>query len=223
MDDVPLGSLLRMLGGQNRTGDVLLDGTTPALVRFHEGRIDFATGSDLSPLRRSLDDVVDDEQWDSITAGAVTPTQAVIKVASANGLGTSTVTEAMREQTVMTLFEFAVPGNDRFSFVESADDAPAPVTSGFAVEELLYQVDERVQAWREIATTVPSTRAVFALSEALPSGISEVRLGAADWRILAAADGRRTVGEMVELLGADAFAVCSAVHRLCEAQLLEPR
>ncbi len=193
------------------------------MVRFREGTIDFATGSDLSPLRRALDGVVDDERWDDITAGAVTPTQAVEQVASAKGLGSASVQEAMREQTVMTLFEFAVPGDDRFSFFDAAEDPPEPITSGFAVEELLYQVDERVQAWREIATTVPSTSAVFGLSPSLPPGISEVRLGAADWRILAAADGHRSVGAMVELLGADAFAVCSAVHRLCEAQLLKPR
>jgi len=193
------------------------------MVRLQAGRIDFATGSDLSPLRRSLDAVIDDAQWDAITEGAVTPHDAVDKVANAPGLGVASVHEALREQTAMTLFEFAVPGADRFAFYEHGDDGVAALSNGFDIEEMLHQVDRRVEAWREIATTVPSTSAVFSLTTSLPEGISEVRLGSADWKILSAADGYRNVGQMVDLLGADAFAVCSAVHRLCQAELLERR
>ena len=61
---------------------------------------------------------------------------------------------------------------------------------------------------------------LLALASALPSGASDAVVTAAEWPVLARADGNRTLGELVRVTGLNAFAVCSAVHRLVGRGLL---
>jgi hypothetical protein len=220
LDDLPLASLLRLLATRERSGDLHLTASTPAMVRMNKGAVDFASTNDISALRRALRPVAPNEDWARVTGRATTPEQAITLAMSEWGAEKVAV-EGLREQTLMTIFEFAVPTSGTFAFYEHDDDAPHSVHPGFSVESLLEAVDEQVEAWREIAKTVPSTEAVFEMAPTLPEGIGEVHLGESDWKLLACIDGHRDVAAIIEKLEADPYEVCGGIHHLCTNALVQ--
>ena len=100
--------------------------------------------------------------------------------------------------------------------VEPPNGAFERIDGDRAIEEARQRLDD----WTAIARTVRSLDTVVALATALPSGSSDAVVTAAEWPVLARADGNRTLGELVRVTGMSAFAVCSAVHRLVGRGLL---
>ena len=226
LDDVTLTSLLRLLAQQGRSGELRVDGPTPAVVRLHEGRLLYATGSDMSPLRRVISEDTSLQTWMDVRQDAATPTEVIAAVAESDQLPRTTRRSALRELTVMTLFEFSMPSADRFSFFEAtavsdaATDSASPSDISFEVEEVLSRVTSRISDWREIVKSVPAVSAVFEMADQLPGPDDNVVISADDWSLLAAIDGKRSVRDIVEVLSSDAFTVCRAMHRLTSAGLL---
>lgn len=96
------------------------------------------------------------------------------------------------------------------------DDVPDG-GEAFTIRTVLDDVNQRVDDWRKIAAVIPSTSVVASLADSLPEGSEEVRLDRESWRVVAALDGKRTVGDVMLLTGMGAFEACGILHRLATA------
>lgn len=111
-----------------------------------------------------------------------------------------------------TVLELCALREGAYSF---ADDSTVPAEGGVAADEVLARADRRLAAWRDVTAVVPSTLAVPHLSPALAPG-ARVVLDDRDWQVLAAVDGRRSVGDVIVATGRRAFDVCATLARLVE-------
>ena len=128
-----------------------------------------------------------------------------------------------RSNAVDVLFHVLLTGGE-FTFVPR-DDRPAGHDVAVPAMELLAEVEARLAEWREIATTVPSTAAVFRLTGALPEGVDSFVVERCEWEVLAQLDGVRSVAEVARTASvsasASAFDVCRMLHRLAGVGAVE--
>jgi hypothetical protein len=128
------------------------------------------------------------------------------------------------ERIVDTLFELMVTG-ESFEFRQGEYDSPADAidvdADAFPVADLVAAAEARVEHWREIAATLPSTAAVVRLAPQLPNRRSKVTITAEDWEVLALLDGRAAIGDVMRACGRSAFEVMATVHRLVDTGLAE--
>lgn len=108
---------------------------------------------------------------------------------------------------------------DEASFEFELDLRPNwPAAETVGVPEILAETSRRLAEWAEIRLTVPSL-------EARPRLISEgpedgVILDAAQWRVVAAIDGRRRISALIRVLDSSDFEVCGRLASLVEAGLV---
>ena len=86
-------------------------------------------------------------------------------------------------------------------------------------EQLLLKWSYRKQEWGKIKEVIPSPNAIFRLS--LQQNPAEKSIRADQWKILALANGVRTVSEIAEAVGWDEFKTSKMVYQLIETGLLE--
>ncbi|MCP3992873.1 MAG: DUF4388 domain-containing protein [Actinomycetia bacterium] len=125
----------------------------------------------------------------------------------------------LHEYTLNSLFEMLVPSDATFHFVSGEVH---PIGARFAEDAaaLIAKAEQRMEIWRRIATRIPSTSAIFSLSESLPAEIDERVVSADEWRFLSKLDGRNTVADVINETGESAFRVCSSLYRLLLEGLL---
>ncbi len=93
----------------------------------------------------------------------------------------------------------------------------APTTA----EEILLRASDRIERWRVVASTIPSTAVPVALARRLPPGTGAVTLTAAEFELIAALGGGCSVAELAGRLGVGGFEVCERVHDLVSRGMLE--
>ncbi len=93
-----------------------------------------------------------------------------------------------------------------------------PATDALDVSEIVAETARRLARWDEIRATVPSLEARPRL---LPDGPHEaVILEPAQWRVLAAIDGRRRISALIRVLDSSDFEICGRLAGLVEAGLV---
>lgn len=220
LDELPLGDLLGFLAGTAQSGVLEFTGRSPAVVVVHEGRVTVALSESGPTLQQVFigSGITDADGWWEASALARRD-GSLCDAVIANGADPVRVEQVLRDQTLGTVFELALPSRDRFTF---APGASHPLGTRFAFDhtELLAEAERRVEAWKVIAESVPSTSLVMAPVRHVEG--ESVTIAAADWDVLALLDGRRTVADIIRELGMSAFAVCAAIHRLRQAGLVAP-
>lgn len=104
-------------------------------------------------------------------------------------------------------FEFDLEGRPTWAATELVD-----------VPEILTETARRLAEWAEIRRTVPSLEARPRL---IPDGPEdEVILDSAQWRVVAAIDGRRRINALIRVLDSSDFEVCGRLAALVEAGLV---
>jgi hypothetical protein len=111
-----------------------------------------------------------------------------------------------------------------FRFEEAAfefemDGSPTwPAGDTVEVPEILAETTRRLAEWAEIQVAVPSLEARPRLiPDSPPTGVS---LEPAQWRVVAAIDGRRRVNALIRVLDSSDFEVCRRLAGLVEAGLV---
>lgn len=128
--------------------------------------------------------------------------------------------EQVEDRIVEALFPLLlVPDADYDFHAGETDPTDSPVRLAFA--EALDRAHRRLDDWKAIAASIPSLEAVARLRPSAPAGVLQVTVDAADWPVLALADGHRTVADLVEASGRNAYDVCIALHRLLTAGLID--
>jgi hypothetical protein len=102
------------------------------------------------------------------------------------------------------------------------EGATHPIGSRFRFDAaaLLDEAAQRVEGWKVIAETIPSTAMVMRIARELRE--PSISVSAEDWRVLALVDGHTSVGDIIRALGMSAFTVCGVLHRLAHAGCVEP-
>ncbi|MFV0258748.1 MAG: DUF4388 domain-containing protein [Acidimicrobiales bacterium] len=207
----PLPQLLTTLADTGRTGRVEIDGGSE--IWLVDGRISLAS----TPTSPSLEALL----YGAGLAGrddirrALDPSAAGVLDAllDANPDAVDVLNRVVHEHSLNAVFEMLVPSDAAYRVVPEARN---PLEDRFAEDTvgLLELAQQRVERWRRIAATIPSTAAAFRLAPRLGEGVEERVVTADEWRYLAMLDGTMTVAEMITRTGESAFRVCSTLYRL---------
>jgi hypothetical protein len=157
---------------------------------------------------------------DAITAAVESAGDEGIGVGRALQLG-GTIDEGVlhdiaSEHIVDSVFDLLRWADGDFAFV--IDEAnPDDVGASRQVEDVVTEARRRLEAWSSVSTTVPSPQTVLSFAANPPE---DPQLSRDDWMLLALVDGRRSVTEIVQLLGRGDFAVVSGLADLVGRGLL---
>ena len=120
------------------------------------------------------------------------------------------------EHIIDSVFDLLRWPDGDFAFVI---DEPNPDDVGVSreVEDVVTEARNRLETWSNVSTTVPSPQSVLSFAANAPD---DPQVGRDDWMLLSLVDGRRTVAEIVGLLGRGDFAVVSGLADLIGRGLL---
>jgi hypothetical protein len=88
-----------------------------------------------------------------------------------------------------------------------------------SVESVLEGARRRLEVWERVESIIPSMDVQPRLARELSS--REVVIDQQSWRVLAAVDGRRTVGALARVLSVSAFELCQLLSRMVNDGLIE--
>ena len=124
----------------------------------------------------------------------------------------------VHDRIVDTLFELMVTGE---SFEFCRGETAEAGDESYAVADVVAEATARVEQWRAIATTIPSTGAVLRLAPHLPGRRTKCTLTAQEWEVAAQLDGRRSVADVMRALGRNSFDVMATMHHFVDTGLAE--
>jgi hypothetical protein len=126
-----------------------------------------------------------------------------------------------REALVARLFDvcFELFRFEEASYEFEPEARPTwPATEVVEVPELQAETSRRLAEWAEIRRTVPSLEARPRLIQDGPA--DGVILDPAQWRVVAAIDGRRRINALIRVLDSSDFEVCGRLASLVDAGLV---
>jgi hypothetical protein len=133
-----------------------------------------------------------------------------------------TLATFVREQIQDAVFDLMRWTTGAFSF-DQLSEVDEPIQLSVTVENLIMEGSRRLEEWEQVRRKIPSLDAVVAMAPTPGDNGVEVNLKPEEWRLLSVVDGRRTVGELVELFGQGEFQTCRVLYGLAGAGLLEVR
>ena len=219
-----LPDVLRLLALSGKSGRLEIDtGGRRGRVELEEGRV-LAAAADLSRagLARRLvgAGTADVDTVAELLAGeGAMPTdpQLAERLVAGDHLGGGTVAAALREHTIDGVLELVRAPEGEFHFHGRTQESAAPASVTIAVEELLAEVAERSRALEAFPSAAVPPSAPVAIVAPESDGVA---VSAEAWSLLGLVDGRRTVGELVELRGCGAFETHRILSELLEAGVL---
>ncbi len=164
--------------------------------------------------------MVDDE---SLTAAVAAASDA----GTASGIGallvelgavdSELIRQAATEQTMDSVFDLLRWPEGDFAFGVDANN-PEDVGIRLTPESVVAEAAQRQGAWELIAAVIPGPDTVLTMPVVLAA---EPLVTKDEWALLALVDGRRRVGDLVELTGCGQFAVVSSLSSLVDRGLLQ--
>ncbi len=233
LDAFSLPDIFQLLSFTKKGGSLLLargvsDGEvgtgSEGSVYFHAGQVTGASAdSSRQPLARRLvgsGSVGDDALAAAVAAATSGDGVGVVRALLDQGvLDSDVLKQAATDQAVDAVFDLLRWRNGDFAFVVDEVN-PDDVGVSISVESVLAEAESRKATWDAVSQVVPSARAVLAMPVVLPSDPAVSR---EEWSLLALVDGRRTVGELVDLTGSGQYAVVSTLAGLVQRGLLTVR
>ena len=129
----------------------------------------------------------------------------------------------VREQIQDAIFDLMRWPDGSFSFDERNEGEGAePIKLTVSVENLIMEGSRRIEEWEQVRRKIPDLDAVVAMAPvaAVDDDTVNVSLQPDEWRLLTVIDGRRTVGELVDLFGQGEFHLCRILYGMIGAGLL---
>jgi hypothetical protein len=224
LTDFTLPDVLRLLAATGKTGRLTVDdGTRRGRLELRAGHVrDVSADLARLPLARRLLGaglVPAEALREALAACGSLPTDLVLArlLVDAGVVQHGTVAPLLAEQTTDAAFDLFRWSTGAFRFVgidaSGADDDLEPA---LGVEALLEEVSARLDAWQQLVDETGDLDAVVALArpgredEPRP----EVSLSGAAWELLTLVDGRRTLGELIDLAGQGEFSTRSTLTEL---------
>lgn len=128
----------------------------------------------------------------------------------------------VREQIQDSIFDLMrwSAGNFRFEHPIETDES---IGLSVSTENLIMEGSRRLEEWDSVRKKVPGRDAIVDMAPAPGESGVEVNLKPEEWRLLAMVDGKRTVGDLVDLSGQGEFMTCKLLYGMVGAGLLEVR
>jgi hypothetical protein len=225
IDAFSLPDIFQLLSFTKKTGGLhLAHEGADGVVFFAGGQVTGASSdSSRQPLARRLvgSGTVSDEAL-SAAVGAASAGDGVGVVRALlehQAVDAELLRRAATDQSVDAVFDLLRWESGDFAFVM---DEPNPDDVGvtLAVESVLEDTESRRSSWEAVSQLVPSSSAVLAMPVVLAADPQVTR---EEWSLLALVDGRRSVGDLVDLTGSGQYAVVSTLAALVGRGLLEVR
>ena len=217
--DLALPELLHLLADTKQSGMLELTGPNPGMVAMQKGEVTLA----LSAMGPTLQQVfigsglTTSETWDEVVAAADRGGNLADALID-TGMNEDRTRAVLYDHTVGAVFELMLPSDDEFAFL-AGEKHPIGDRFTFTVDEVLEDAAQRVEAWKVIAESIPSTSVQMRLAHDLPR--AKIVISADEWHVLSRVDGRATIADIIRELGMSAFAVCAVLHRLLKAGAVE--
>ena len=140
-----------------------------------------------------------------------------------HGVPRHEVERQLRFQVEETVFDLVRWTEGYFRFEEEEIRDPGPIGLRISTEGLLMESLRRMDEWSAMASAAPDTDLVPSLVDGSSGGgeTGQLALQPADWEVLAAVDGDRTLRSIARLLGQAEFEVAKAVFSLVGAGVVE--
>jgi hypothetical protein len=225
LDAFSLPDIFQLLSFTKKTGGLhLANDGADGVVFFATGQVTGASADgSRQPLARRLigsGAVDDDALRAAVEAATSTEHLGVVRALLESGaVEEALLRQAATDQAVDAIFDLLRWRSGDFAFV--MDEAnPDDVGVTLAVETVLADAEARKSTWETVSKVVPSSSSQLAMPVVLPS---DPVVSREEWSLLALVDGRRTVGELVDLTGSGQYAVVSTLAALVQRGLLEVR
>ncbi len=219
LTDLPLGDLLALLSGPTHSGVVELAGAAGGLIVIEKGAVTLALADDGPTLAQVAigSGLATPEMWEHAYATALKGRSLAAALID-EGVDPATLESVLRDHVVGALFEFLLPSDTSFAFLPGATHMIG-TRYRFEAQALVADAARRVEVWKTVAESIPSTAMVVQLSRSLPG--DSITISTEDWRVLSLVDGRTSVADIVRSLGVSAFTVCEVLHRLLQSGCIE--
>lgn len=222
LDAFGVPDILRLLAATGKTGGLHLHGeAAQGVVWLADGAVAGAcpdVSRQFLARRVVASGAVSDEALRAAVerAGDGTTIGVVPALLDSGALDADLVREIAREAAVDAVVDLLSRQGGSFVFVA---DRSNPEEAGLAlpVETLLAETADRQRQRERLRDAVPATTIVLRMPVVPPD---DVTLSREEWTVLALVDGRRSVGELLELGGRGSFATLRAVAALVERGLL---
>lgn len=226
LDAFSLPDIFQLLSFTKKTGALHITGpAAKGVVFFATGSV---TGAASDVSRQSLGRrlvgaaLLDDKQLaDVLEAVRNDPTLGLAKAAhDAGAVDDGVLHEVVVEQSTDAVFDLLRWTRGDFAFMA---DEPNPDDLGVSlnVEEVITEARRRLEEWETLTKAVPAPDAV--VSVVLKPSEGETSVSPEEWALLALADGRRTVAELVRLTGRGEFATVKTLGTLVDRRLVAVR
>jgi hypothetical protein len=224
LDEVQFADVLRLLRTSRQEGALHLHGDSVTVVVVAPDEIRLASSGIDDVLRQAVlgGGLVDAAAWDRVVAATAGDTESGTAIAQLieAGADPDRLRARLYEHTVSTLFELLLPSDAPFYFTRG-ESHPFASDPGFPFDDVLADVRRRVEEWREIATSIPSTAVVLRRAARLPLSSGPITLSPEEFELIGLLDGRRDVAQLVQILGMSAFRVMTLLHRLMSIGAVE--
>jgi hypothetical protein len=219
--ELELAEILEWVAVAGRDGVVEFRGAAPALLALHRGDIVVALADDGPSIHQTMvgSGVATEEMWDEAHRSSLRGSTLADALVEA-GADPDRLDAALFDQSAGTVMELLLPSDTTFAFLPGATH-PVGHRYRHPAGEVIAEARRRVEAWKDISGTIPSTALVMRLAPE-PPGERSVTVDADDWRVLARVDGHRSVADVISELGMSAFTVCAVLHRLAGQGLVAP-
>jgi tetratricopeptide (TPR) repeat protein len=229
--ELDLTDLLQLVHLSRKTGTLTVRGGRPgasARLEFERGAVVGARAAGDAPRLGQL----------LVTAGKATKAQVDRALAEqearpgrrlgallleGEGVARAEIERQLRFQVEETVFDLVRWNEGDFRFEETPIADPGPVSLRISTEGLLLDALRRMDEWSALASAPLDTELVPALVEAERDPGSVLALQPAEWEVLAAVDGERSLRAVGHLLGRAEFDVARAVFSLVSAGVVELR
>jgi hypothetical protein len=219
LDSVTVSEVLDTLAGEGRTGLLSFAGTDRRLVCLDRGAVYLATSASGPSIHQIVvgSGAAPEEAW---TDAAASGRGLADALADDERVDAARLQAVLLEHTVSTVVELMVPGTERYEFL--ADQAhQVGARFRFSVPEIVAEAGRRLEAWRTISDTLPSTSTRVRRSPTLPAATTQVALTPVEWQVVSAMPPEGTVADVIAASGLSAFTVFDVLHRLVRRGLVQ--
>jgi hypothetical protein len=214
--------VLPFLARTQQTGALVVRGDDIGVIYCSQGEVTFAAARPSDGLGEVLvgRGFVGTDEWRRIVDQCQTGQTIGALLFDGAGIDAAELQRALREHIEEATFLISQWTEGDFQFL-AGEEHLLGRTCTVSVPNLIAAVDQRQAEWAVISSIVPSTHVAVVPVPFLPEDQDSVTLTRAEWRVLAAADGQRTIDQLARATYQSPFATCRVVHGLVVAGLVE--
>jgi hypothetical protein len=217
-----VAEVLTGLAAAGRSGLVRLHGADARLVALSGGLVYLATSASGPSIHQIVvgSGAAPEAAWTDAGPAAAKATIAAT-LADDTRVDGQRLHNVLLEHTVSTVAELLASGAERWEFLPDQVHQLGD-RFRFPVDQVLAEAGRRLNTWREISDTLPSTGTRVRRAPTLPRGATAASIDATEWQVLAAMPDEGTVAEVIGGSGLSAFTVFDVLHRLVRRGLVRP-